>query len=94
MRLHQTIALEKGIKNECNTTDKHPAQVETFDEDVIIGEWKTIKYSGAMPQKRVTEILERIGKLQAAVKFAREEANSIAVTEQKLGSTVFSYLLA
>jgi hypothetical protein len=84
----------KKAFTKAEATDKHPAQVETYDEDVIIGEWSTIKYSGAMPQKRVTEILERIGKLQAAVKFAREEANSISVTEQKLGKTVFGYLLA
>lgn len=75
-------------------TDKHPAQVDTFDEDIIIGQWKTTKFSGAMPQKRITEILERIGKLQAAVKFAREEANSIVVSEQHVGKTVFAFLLA
>jgi len=60
-------------------TDKHPAQVETFYEDVIVGYWKTIKFSGAVPQKRVTELAERVTKVQQAVKFAREQANSTEV---------------
>ena len=73
---------------------QHPAQVDTFTEDVVVGQWKTIKYSGAMPQSRAAEVLERIGKLQAAVKFAREEANTITVTDRHVGKDVFAYLLA
>ena len=75
-------------------TVQHPAQVDTFTEDVVVGQWKTIKYSGAMPQSRAAEVLERIGKLQAAVKFAREEANTITVTDRHVGKDVFAYLLA
>jgi hypothetical protein len=74
-------------------TKEHPAQVETFTEDVVVGTWKTIKYSGAMPQKRITDVLERIGKLQAAVKFAREEANTINADQKHVGKSVFGYLL-
>lgn len=60
-------------------TDKHPAQVETYYEDVIVGYWRTIKFSGAVPAKRVTELLERVNKVRIAVKFAREQANSVEV---------------
>lgn len=75
-------------------TKEHPAQVDTFTEDVIVGTWKTIKYSGALPQKRVADVLERIGKLQSAVKYAREEANTIAADDKHVGKAVFGYLLA
>lgn len=75
-------------------TKEHPAQVETFHEDVLVGTWKTIKYSGALPQKRISEVLERVAKLQSAVKFAREEANTIHVTDRQVGHDVFAYLLA
>jgi hypothetical protein len=75
-------------------TKEHPAQVDAYTEDVVVGTWKTIKYSGALPQKRLTEVLERIGKLQSAVKFAREEANTIQVTDKHVGKTVFAFLLA
>lgn len=60
-------------------TDKHPAQVELFYEDVVVGYWKTIKFSGAVRQKRVTELLAKVEKVQKAVKFAREQANNTEV---------------
>jgi hypothetical protein len=72
---------------------KTPAQVEVYYEDVTVGFWRTIKFSGAMPAKRVNELLERVEKLQAAVKFAREEANGIEASEQKIGEKFFEYLL-
>jgi hypothetical protein len=45
-----------------------------------------------LPANRVNELLSRIEKLQEAVKFAREEANNMEVTEQKVGAKVFQYL--
>lgn len=60
-------------------TDKHPAQVETYYEDVVVGYWKTVKFSGAVPLKRVAELTERVNKVQQAVKFAREQANATEV---------------
>ncbi|MBC8142472.1 MAG: hypothetical protein H7Y38_13640, partial [Armatimonadetes bacterium] len=70
----------------------HPAQVEVYYEDVSVGNWRTVKYSGALPAKRVNDLLERVEKLQTAVKFAREEANNLEVTDQKVGAKVFQYL--
>ena len=73
-------------------TDKHPAQVDTFTEDVVIGSWETIKFSGAIPATRQQQLLERVEKLQRAVKFAREECNSIAATEIKVGEKLLNYI--
>lgn len=75
-------------------TDKHPAQVQVFDEDVVEGNWRTIKYSSALPAKRRNEILERVDNLLKAVKFAREEANAVDVKDRKIGASVFSYLFS
>jgi hypothetical protein len=75
-------------------TDKHPAQVDVWQEDVIDGYWSTTKFSGALPADRVEELLDRVDKLSNAVKFARETANSIPVSDVKFGDTVFGYLLA
>jgi hypothetical protein len=75
-------------------TKEHPAQVDLVAEDVIIGYWKTIKMSGALPAKRIADVLERITKLQAAVKIAREEANTIQTDKCEIGKAVFAYLLA
>lgn len=75
-------------------TEHHPAQVDVYYEDVTVGTWTTVKFSGALPAKRVNEILDRIIALQTAVKFAREEANGTDVTDRRVGAAVFGYLFA
>jgi hypothetical protein len=90
----QTIKTKKIPRNhvKAEATEHHPAQVEVYYEDVAIGYWRTVKFSGALPAKRVNDLLERVETLQQAVKFAREEANSIDVEDQKLGETIFRYI--
>ncbi|MBB4916807.1 hypothetical protein ACFY19_21875 [Streptosporangium saharense] len=74
-------------------TDKHPAQVQVYNEDVVVGYWTKVTFSGALPQRRVNELLTRVQKLQDAVKYAREEANGTEITDQRIGEKVFAYLL-
>jgi hypothetical protein len=90
----QTVKTKKVPRNhvKAEATEKHPAQVEVYYEDVIVGYWRTVKFSGALPAQRINELLARVEKLQQAVKFAREEANNIDAEEQKVGEKVFSYL--
>jgi hypothetical protein len=90
----QTIKTKKIPRNhvKAEATEHHPAQVEVYYEDVAVGYWRTVKFSGALPAKRVNDLLERVETLQQAVKFAREEANSIDVEDQKLGETIFRYI--
>lgn len=92
----QTSKTKKIPRNhvKAEATEHHPAQVEVYYEDVVVGYWRTIKFSGALPATRVNELTERVEKLQQAVKFAREEANSIEVQDQKVGAKVFEYLFA
>jgi hypothetical protein len=87
----RTVKLPKAfVKYEA--TDKHPAQVDTFTEDKIVGTWTTVKMSGAIRETDKREILARIVALQKAVKFAREEANASEVTSKKTGQAIFDYL--
>ena len=90
----QTVKTKKVPRNhvKAEATEKHPAQVEVYYEDITIGYWRTVKFSGAMPNKRVNELLEKVEKLQQAVKFAREEANALEVEDQKVGEKVFRFL--
>lgn len=92
----QTTKSKKVPKNwvKAPATDKHPAQVEIFHEDVVVGTWTTIKSSGSLPATRVNQLLERVEALQSAVKFAREEANNVEVTDRTAGKAIFSYLFA
>jgi hypothetical protein len=92
----RTVRTKKLPRNHvvAEATDKHPAQVQVYTEDIPAGYWTTMKFSGAMPARRVNLLMERIKRLQEAVKFAREEANNIEVTDEKVGNSVFGWLLA
>lgn len=57
-------------------TKEHPAQTQLVSDDVIVGHWETINTSGAVPVTKKVRLLERIEKMQKAVKYARENANS------------------
>ena len=90
----ETVKTKKVKRNHvlAPATEKHPAQVQPYDEDTVVGKWRTTKFSGAMQSSRVAEVLHRIDTLQAAVKMAREEANLVKVTDQNVGARVFAYL--
>jgi hypothetical protein len=73
-------------------TETHQAIVDVFHEDVIVGTWSTIKFSGALPAARIKLLVERVEALQRAVKTAREEANSVPVVDMKIGKRFFDFL--
>jgi hypothetical protein len=90
----QTVRTKKVPRNHvlAEATDKHPAQVQVYHEDVVVGRWTTTKFSGALPAKEVGELQTRLGKLADAVKYARESANSTPVTDVKPGDAILGYL--
>jgi ABC-type Zn uptake system ZnuABC Zn-binding protein ZnuA len=47
-----------------------------------------------VPRSRVRELVERVEKLQKAVKMAREEANSVPAEKVQTSDKVFGYLFA
>lgn len=73
-------------------TEQHPAQVTTVNEDVKVGEWSTIKQSGAVSAKEKAAKIDRVNSLLEAVKFAREEANNSTVDDVSIGKPVFDFL--
>lgn len=73
-------------------TDRHPAQVEVYHEDIIVGYWKTLKFSGATTEQHRNKLLGRVRALQEAVKSAREEGNSYTVTDIETGNAVMSFI--
>lgn len=92
----KTIKTQKVPRNhvKAEATEKHPAQVELYYEDVPVGTWSTIKSSGAVPQSLVNTYLGRVDELLLAVKTAREEANSVAITDVHIGKPVFDFLFS
>lgn len=93
VKTQRTKKLQKPIVLYHATTE-HPAQTQLITEDVVIGTWTTTKYSGAIPRLKKLEYLERISKLEDAVKYAREQANSLEVVEKKVGRRVLEFIFA
>jgi hypothetical protein len=73
-------------------TDKHPAQVEMWMEDVVVGDWTTVRYSGALPAATVFALAERVEKLIDGIRFARERANATEVVDVPAGDPILGYL--
>lgn len=90
----QTVRTKKIPRNHVmyEATKEHPAQVQLFTEDVNVGTWQKVEFSGALPADDVTAIAARLDKLRTAVKFAREEANSIDVTDIHYGANILHFL--
>lgn len=74
-------------------TEHHPAQAETYHDDVTIGTWTRVLRSGAVPAVVVDDLARKAVKLRDAVVSAREAANTIDVEEQKVASAIFDFLL-
>ena len=90
----RTVRTKKVPRNhvKAEATEKHPAQVEVYYEDIPVGYWTTVKFSGALPATRVAHLVDRVEKLQNAVRVAREEANGVEITDRRVGEVVFGYL--
>ncbi len=90
----ETMRNKKTIRNhvKAEATDKHPAQVEVYHEDVPVGRWRTIKFSGAIPPTAVQEMVARVEALQDAVKIARENANGTEVDDIKVGQALSEFI--
>lgn len=75
-----------------DATPEHPAQTQLITEDVVIGHWDTVHSSGRMRLPEKEEMVERIVKLQQAVKQAREDANNAEAIKQQVGEKVLGYI--
>ena len=89
-----TVRTKKIPRNHvlAEATKEHPAQVQVFTEDVIVGTWEKTEFSGAMPADDLAAMASRLDKLRTAVKFAREEANLIDVVDVHYGADILSFL--
>jgi hypothetical protein len=91
VKTHRTKKVQKPVVL-YDATDRHPAQTQMITEDITVGYWNIVKQSGAIPVPEIKKLVKRIDKLSAAVKFAREKANSIEAVSVSVGDAVFGYL--
>lgn len=74
-------------------TTEHPAQTERYDEDLVVGEWKTVLMSGRIPAEDKRKMLERVEKLLEGIKLAREDANQADAPKVELSRPLFDYIV-
>jgi hypothetical protein len=92
----QTLRTTKVPRNhvKAEATEKHPAQVEVYYEDVPVGTWTRVQFSGAVASKDRDKLLRRVNSVLDAIQVAVEEANAVEVEQKKIGEALFAFLLA
>jgi hypothetical protein len=87
---------EKTVKHKIlvEPTDKHPAQVEKWNEDVPVGRIETVNYSGMISPARKAVLLSRVDAIIRGTKKARQRANTVEVKNADVASAIFGYILA
>jgi hypothetical protein len=88
---HKSKKVQKPIVLS-EATKEHPAQTQLISEDVLVGYWDTVKYSGSLPIPVKAGILSRIDTLSSAVKCAREKANNVNAEDILIGNNIFDYI--
>ena len=73
-------------------TKEHPAQVQNFQKDVVIGSYLTTKVSGMLTPKRKAERIMRIQQLHRAAIKARQRANLETVQRKDIGDIIREFI--
>lgn len=73
-------------------TKEHPEQAKAMTEDVTIGCFDSVYFSGMVHARDKAEWLGQIDKLLEVVKKARQQANDVVVDEGKIGETIFDFI--
>jgi hypothetical protein len=75
--------------------DKHPPQVQLVQKDMIyVGKYTARDLSGAIPESRKKELLDRCDLVITAVKDAIARANQTPAPEIREGEIILGFLLA
>jgi hypothetical protein len=73
-------------------TDKHPAQIEKWTEQVPVGVYSNDRWSGMVSPARKAELLEKVDMLLNAVKKARQRANQAEVVKNNIAQKFFEFI--
>lgn len=73
-------------------TDKHPAQIEKWEETENVGKYVTTTWSGMLTSAEKSEMIGRLDKLLRAVKKARQRANTAEVVKGSIGDKLFAFI--
>lgn len=74
-------------------TEHHPAQIEKWSENHVIGTFSTKMWTGMLTPRLKSDYLSRIDKLLREVKKARQRANNTEVVDEHVGKKILDYIL-
>jgi hypothetical protein len=74
-------------------TDKHPAQIEKWEEPTNVGMYTTQQWTSMISPAEKSTLLARTDKLIQAVKKARRRANDVAIVDRTISSEMFKYIM-
>jgi hypothetical protein len=83
-----------NFKTVAEATKEHPAQVAQVEEVEIVGKFVTERISGMITAARKAQILKNVADLIQAVKAARQRANGVQASNDRVAESLFNYLLA
>ena len=75
-------------------TEKFPAQAEKWEEAVPVGKYITTVQSSMMSAARKAVIINKVEKLIAGAKQARQRANRQTVDTAEIGNILFGFILS
>jgi len=76
-----------------NATDKHPAQIEKWEELRVVGRYIKQNWSGLITVADKSNYLNKIDTLLRAVKQARQRANEQETVVVNIARNIFDYIL-
>jgi hypothetical protein len=74
-------------------TDKHPAQIERVTVDKVVGTFKRKSISGAATSRQKANVIAVLDELLVEAKQARQRANSVEASTDKIGSIITNLIL-
>ena len=91
----KTFRTRKEVRHKVlyEATDKHPAQIEKWNENVNVGTFTTNVWSGSLSPAEKSELLSRLDELERAAKKARQRANCQEVVDAHIGKVLTDFLL-
>jgi len=73
-------------------TDKHPAQIEKWEEQVPVGKYTVSTQSSMLTPAKKSELIGKVDKLIQACKKARQRANCEEVIQAEIGQVIFDFI--
>lgn len=99
--VHELMTPERTTKTEkvlvpvimAPATDKHPAQVQAVQKDIVVGTFSTMKRSGACTAIQKSDALVRIDELLVEIKQARMRANETVATDGRIAGKLVALIM-